>query len=214
MRYFFLAVLLIAAIVVSMAGFRGRASRRPPIEIFSDMDRQPKIRPQTPSEFFADGKASRPPVEGTVARDSHFLDAPIDTGIVSISAGATNYLSTNALPVTEQLMARGRQRFEINCSPCHGLTGEGNGVVKSFGLATIRSLHEPRIVEMGDGEIFHVITEGRATMGAYGPNVTVEDRWAIVAYVRALQLARLGLPDDLPADQRTALANMRPTPAK
>jgi mono/diheme cytochrome c family protein len=106
--------------------------------------------------------------------------------------------------ITEELMARGRQRFEIFCSPCHGSQGDGNGVVKTFGMATTRSLHEPRIVQMGDGELFYVITHGRNTMGPYAAQVPVDDRWAIVAYVRALQLAQLGQPGDLPPDQQVA----------
>lgn len=203
MRYFILAFVLLCALVVTVAGFRGKISRKPPIEVFSDMDRQPKIRPQTPSAFFADGRASRLPVEGTIARGSHFLDTPVDTGMVP---GTTNFVGSNPLKITEQLMARGQQRFQINCSPCHGLEGDGNGVTKSFGMAVVANLHDPRIVQMSDGEIFNVITHGRNLMGAYGPQVVPEDRWAIVAYVRALQLAYLGRPDDLPENQRAALA--------
>src|SRR3954466_12378137 len=108
MRYFLLAFVLLCALVVSVAGYRGKISRKPPIEIFSDMDRQPKIRPQTPSEFFADGRASRLPVEGTVARDAHFLEEPLNTGMV---AGTTNFVAVNPMKVTDQLMARGQQRF-------------------------------------------------------------------------------------------------------
>ena len=202
MRYFLLAFILACALVAGIFGKRGKISRKPPIEIFSDMDRQPKIRPQTPSEFFADGRASRPPVEGTVARGSHFLDEPLNTGMLT---GTTNFVAVNPMKVTDQLMARGQQRFQIYCSPCHGLQGDGNGVVKNFGMATTRSLHEPRIVQMTDGEIFNVITHGRNTMGPYGPQVRVEDRWAVVAYVRALQLAQLGQPGDLPPNQKVAL---------
>jgi mono/diheme cytochrome c family protein len=202
MRYFLLAFLIAIALVVGIAGKRGKISRKPPIEVFSDMDRQPKIRPQTPSEFFADGRASRLPVEGTVARGSHFLEEPLSTGMVT---GTTNFVAVNPLKVTDQLMARGQQRFQIYCSPCHGLAGDGNGVVKNLGFATVKSLHEPRIVQFGDGEIFYVITHGRNTMGPYASQVTVEDRWAIVAYVRALQLAQLGQKSDLPADAKVAL---------
>jgi mono/diheme cytochrome c family protein len=167
------------------------------------MDRQPKIRPQTPSAWFADGRASRPPVEGTVARDSHYLDNPVNTGMVT---GTTNFVAVNPLRVTDELIARGRQRFEINCSPCHGLLGDGNGITKSFGMAVVANLHDARIVQMTDGEIFYVITHGRNLMGPYGSQVVPEDRWAIVSYVRALQLARLGAPEDLPENQRAALA--------
>lgn len=203
MRYFLLAFFLACLLVWGILGTRGRISRRPPIEIFSDMDRQPKLRPQHLNEFFADGRSSRLPVEGTVARGEHALDVPVNTGMLT---GMTNFVATNPLKITDAVMLRGRQRFEIYCSPCHGLQGDGNGVVKNFGMATTRSLHEARIVQMPDGEIFNVITHGRNTMGPYGPQVLVEDRWAIVAYVRALQLAQLGQPDDLPPDQRVAVA--------
>jgi mono/diheme cytochrome c family protein len=204
MRYFVLAFVLVCAILAGIFGTRGKISRKPPVEVFSDMDRQPKIRPQTPSEFFADGRASRLPVDGTVARGAHFLDEPMNTGLVT---GTTNFVAFSPVKLTDQVMARGQQRFQIYCSPCHGLQGDGNGVVKSFGLATTRSLHEPRIVAMADGEIFNVITHGRNTMGPYGSQIEVQDRWAIVAYVRALQLAQLGQPGDLPPDQKVALGN-------
>src|SRR5262249_25234115 len=154
------------------------------------------------SEFFADGRASRPPVEGTVARGSHFLEEPLNTGMV---VGTTNFVAVNQLKVTDQLMARGHQRFEIYCSPCHGLQGACDGVVKHLAMATVKSLHEPRIVQFGDGEIFYVITHGRNTMGPYESQIPVEDRWAIVAYVRALQLAQLGQAGDLPPDQKVAI---------
>ncbi len=203
MRYFLLAFLLLCALVVSIAGFRSTPSRKPAIEIFPDMDRQPKIRPQTPSDFFADGHASRPPIDGTVARGSHFTDAPEITGMVP---GSTNFVAVNPLKVTAELMARGQQRYQINCLPCHGAIGDGNGITRSFGMATVGNLHDPRMVHMTDGELFYVITHGRNLMGPYGPQVVPEDRWAIVAYVRALQLAQLGAAADLPADQQAAFA--------
>ena len=92
MRYVLFSLILVVVAVVSIAGFRGSISRKPPIEIFPDMDRQPKIRPQTPSAFFADGRASRLPVEGTVARDSHFLENALTTGLVQ---GSTNFVAVN-----------------------------------------------------------------------------------------------------------------------
>ena len=204
MRYFLLAFVLLIAVVVGVAGFRGSVSRKPAIEVFPDMDRQQKVRPQTPSDFFADGRTSRLPVEGTVARGSHFLDTPVNTGML---AGTTNFVAVNPVPVTDALMARGRERFNINCSPCHGLLGDGNGITKSFGMAVVANLHDPRLVEMSDGELFYVITHGRNLMGPYASQVEVEDRWAIVAYVRALQLSTLGNSDDIQGGQRTALAN-------
>src|SRR5688500_10275082 len=130
MRYFLLAFLIAVVLVVGIAGSRGKPSRKPPIEVIPDMDRQPKIRPQTPSDFFADGRASRLPVQGTVARDTHFLDIPLNTGL---QPGTTNYAAVNPLPINAQVMARGQQRYQINCQPCHGPVGDGNGITKSFG---------------------------------------------------------------------------------
>lgn len=197
-----LAGLLGAVAFFSIVGFRGDSSRKPPIELFSDMDRQPKIRPQTPSAFFKDGQSSRLPVTGTVARGSHVLDLPVNTGMMP---GTTNFVAASPAPIDAKSMARGQERFQIYCSPCHGATGEGNGITKSFGMATVANLHDPRIVQMGDGEIFHVISNGRNLMGAYASQIPLEDRWAVVAYVRALQLARLGAQTDLPPGQQVAV---------
>lgn len=200
--YFCLGFLLLSLATFAIAGKRGSLSRKPPIEIFPDMDRQPKIRPQTPSAFFDDGMSSRLPVEGTVARGSHFADLPINTGHVT---GATNFVEINPLPVNDLVMERGRERFQISCLPCHGPIADGNGVTRKFGMAIVANLHDKRIVQMPDGELFSVITNGRNNMGPYGDKVTPEDRWAIIHYLRALQLARLGTLDDLPAAQRANL---------
>jgi mono/diheme cytochrome c family protein len=204
MKYFLLTFFVALLLVVGIAGSRGKLSRKPPIEVFSDMDRQPKIRPQTPSDYFADGKASRFPVEGTIARGSHFQDSPINTGFVT---GTTNFVASSPIRVTDQLMARGQNRYQIYCAPCHGTLGDGNGITKSFGMAVVANLHDLRIVQLSDGELFYVITNGRNLMGPYASQVEIEDRWAIIAYVRALQLANLGAPEDLGAatQPRTAL---------
>jgi mono/diheme cytochrome c family protein len=203
MRYFLLVFALCVVTVVGIAGRRGSLSRRPPIELFPDMNRQPKLRPQTPDVFFADGRSSRLPVPGTIAQDdTHFEDTPANTGHIS---GTTNFVQTIPVEVTAKLLARGQQRFNINCSPCHGMQADGNGVVKKLGLATVANLHDKRIVELPDGEIFNTITYGKNTMGPYGANVTIDDRWAIVAYLRALQLSQLGALDDVPESSRAAL---------
>lgn len=202
MRYFVLSFIIACILGVGVFGFRGKLSRRPPVEVFPDMDRQNKVRPQEVSTFFADGRSSRLPVAGTVARGSHFLDVPMNTGM---ETGTTNFISVNPMKITHEFIGRGQQRYEINCTPCHGRVGDGNGITKKFGMAVVANLHDARIVQMTDGELFHVITNGRNLMGPYGPNVTVEDRWAIVAYLRALQLARLGTAADLQT-QATALA--------
>ena len=213
MRYFLVGFLLFAVLVVSLAGFRGSKSRRPPYEIFPDMDRQLKLRPQNVDNFFADGRSSRLPVAGTIARSNPFhlspsdpnavvypfQDAPVTTGRVT---GSTNFVETNPFEITPQFIERGRQRFQINCSPCHGPLADGNGATKKLGMTTVANLHDPRIVRLADGEIFYVITNGRNTMMPYGGQVPVEDRWAIISYLRALQLSRLASVDDLPEPER------------
>jgi hypothetical protein len=205
MRYIFLFFLVCTLLVMAIAGRRGSISRRQPIELFPDMVRQPKLRPQTPDAFFADGKSSREPIAGTVAReDFHFEDKPENTGRVP---GTTNFIKTIPVEVTAKLLARGQQRFNINCSPCHGEQGDGNGITKRIGaMAVVANLHDKRIVELADGEVFNTITYGKLpNMGPYGANVTVEDRWAIVAYLRALQLSQLGTIDDVPEQMRSTL---------
>jgi mono/diheme cytochrome c family protein len=202
MRYFLLFFVLCTVLVVAIAGKRGSISRRPPIELFPDMNRQPKLRPQTPDTYFADGKASRLPIAGTIAREDRYEDIPVNTGRI---AGKTNFVETLPVEVTAKLMARGQQRFNINCSPCHGPQADGNGITKKYGMPTVANLHDKRIVEMADGEIFNTITYGKNLMGPYGPNVTVDDRWAIIAYLRALQLSQLGTVDDVPEVMRSTL---------
>jgi mono/diheme cytochrome c family protein len=203
MRYFLLILALCVVTVVAVAGRRGSPSRRPPIEIFPDMDRQPKLRPQTPNNFFANERSSQEPIPGTIAQGDHYETTPFTTGRVT---GTTNFVDVLPVKVTAQLLARGHQRFNINCSPCHGEQGDGNGITKKIGaMGVVANLHDKRIVELPDGEIFNTITYGKNLMGPYGANVTIEDRWAIVAYLRSLQLSRLGTLDDVPEPLRASL---------
>jgi mono/diheme cytochrome c family protein len=102
-------------------------------------------------------------------------------------------------------MERGQQRFNITCSMCHGATAAGNGITKQYGLATVVTLQDERIRKMSDGEIFNTITNGKNTMMAYGPNVIVPDRWAIIAYLRALQRSQNATVADVPEDRRAEL---------
>jgi mono/diheme cytochrome c family protein len=212
MRYFLLAFVFVCAAVVSIAGFRGSASRRPPIEIFPDMDRQPKLRPQTAAGFFNNGMSSRLPVAGTIARSQPyqmgdqvvypFEDTPVNSGRIT---GTTNFVETNPLPITAELLKRGRERFQIYCQPCHGAGGDGKGITSKYGMVNIANFHDQRLVVMPDGEIFNTITHGKNLMGAYGPNVAVLDRWAIIGYVRVLQRSRLATTNDVPEQLRSAL---------
>ncbi len=216
MRHVISIVLIGAALgaaIVGIAGFRGSMSRKAPIEIFPDMNRQSKLRPMTPNGFFPNGVSSQLPPPGTVARGEPiqtlsgpvypFEDAPVNTGFV---AGTTNFVATNPLPVNGELLQRGRERFDIYCAPCHGRLGDGNGITKKIGdMPAVANLHDKRIVELADGEIFNTITHGKGLMGAAGPLVPVQDRWAVIAYLRALQLSWLGTTNDLPASEQTIL---------
>jgi mono/diheme cytochrome c family protein len=104
------------------------------------------------------------------------------------------------------LLQRGHERFDIYCAPCHGRLGDGNGITKKLGvMPAVANLHDQRIVVMTDGEIFNTITHGKSTMAAYGPLMPAQDRWAVIAYLRALQLSQLGSVDDLPPDQQKTL---------
>jgi mono/diheme cytochrome c family protein len=203
MRYFLLILGLVAVTVMGLLQKRGHHFKQPPLEIFPDMDRQPKLRPQQPNLTFANGRSSQEPVTGTVARGDHYESNPINTGCCE--PGTTNFIATIPVPVTEQLMSRGQQRYNIYCTPCHGPQGDGNGIVKKYGYASIRSLHEKIVVTQGDGEIFNTITYGNKTMFPYGSQISIEDRWAIVAYVRALQRSRLGALEEVPADLKAGL---------
>lgn len=209
MRYFLLGFLLLVVLAVSMAGCRGGWSRRPPIELFADMVRQPKLRPQAPSGAFGDGLSSRRPEPGTIPQAAPalvggrliyaFEDIPYNTGR---SPGTTNFIETLPVPVTVELLARGRERFAIHCAVCHGAAGDGRGVCAKYQMVGMANFHDRRLVAMTDGEIFKTVTLGKNLMGAYGGSVAVADRWAIVAYVRALERSRLGLLEDVPQVER------------
>ena len=202
MRYVLLVFVLAVALVVIVAGPRGGLTRNRPIQIFPDMKKQMKLLPQKDDSFFPDSRSSRLPVAGTIPRGAPYQDWPVNTGRVT---GLTNFVETIPVPVTEQLLARGKQRFEINCLPCHGPLADGNCVTKKLGMAVVANLHDARIVQLPDGEIFNTITYGKGLMGAYGPNIGPQDRWAVIAYVRALQRAQLGTIEDVPAPFQATL---------
>lgn len=210
MRYFLLTFGVVVLAVMVVAGKRGDMSRRPPIEIFPDMDRQPKLRPQAANSLFKDGLSSQPHIDGTIARGMPYQDTPENTGKIS---GTTNYVQTIPIPVTTQLMARGRERFDISCSPCHGAQGDGKGITTKFGMAVIADLHDAsgrKVPQQSDGQLFSTISYGKGLMQGYAPNLSIQDRWAIVAYVRALQRSHLGNIDDVPADKRAEVTKPLP----
>jgi mono/diheme cytochrome c family protein len=203
----------LGAAVFGMLGLQGKLSRKPPLELFPDMDRQAKLRPQEPNKFFANGVSSQLAPQGTIARGEpiqtvsgkvyRFEDSPVNTGRVS---GTTNFIENNPLAINETLLQHGRERFDIYCAPCHGRLADGNGITKKIGvMPAVANLHDKRIVQMTDGEIFNTVTHGKGVMGAVGPLIGVEDRWAVIAYLRALQLSQLGAIEDLTREQSAAL---------
>jgi mono/diheme cytochrome c family protein len=165
-----------------------------------DMHDQPKYTPLRESSFFADGRSARTPVEGTVARGQLRDDPLLYTGEVG-GEDATIF----PFPVDEAVMARGRERYDIFCSPCHARTGLGDGVVVLRGYRRPPTFHDDRLRAAPVGHFFDVITNGFGAMPDYASQIKVEDRWAIAAYIRALQLSGNATLADVPADRRGAL---------
>jgi len=165
-----------------------------------DMHDQPKYRPLRASAFFDNTSSARPLVEGTIARGTLQTDAAFFTG--KNGAMLVNELP---FPVTQEVLDRGQQRFNIYCTPCHGRLGDGNGMVVQRGLRQAASYHQDRLRQEKNGYFFDVITNGFGAMQGYAEQIPVRDRWLIVAYVRTLQLAEHASVNDVPADRRGAL---------
>jgi mono/diheme cytochrome c family protein len=225
-KIFFIAFIFVTIITIALLGFQGEHRQVTPIEFFGDMKRQDKVKFQRPSSFFADGRAARPPVDDTIPMGFDIPGHPmqnsgapkddIESPLGEFSAG-TDYLNTGKmgdqwgtglpLPLTIELVRRGQKEFTINCAVCHGATGQGNGITSKYGLNGIANYHQDKYRQMADGQIFNTITHGYNTMMAYGDKVTVKDRWAIIAYIRALQKSQYARMEDVPEDQRAALEN-------
>ncbi len=200
MRNVYLVTLFLGVLVVSILGFRGSTFTLPPLDIFPDwafpgMRVQPKLRPQSASKFFADGRADRTPPARTVARGMLRDDDHLHFGKTASGAFAVGLPAT--LAVDGKFIERGRDRFQVYCSPCHGALGDGNGITKRYGMGATPSYHDPRIRALADGELFNTITAGKNTMQSYADKLTPEDRWAVVAYVRALQRTQQGTVADV-----------------
>lgn len=164
-------------------------------QIQQDMARQPKARPLSPSDFFADGRSERPLLENTVARGSIEEDnlfVPKDSNAFPLKLDAA-------------LLQRGQERFKIFCAPCHGLQGDGNGMIAVRGMKHPPSYHSDRLRQVPNGYIYDVITNGFGAMLGYSAQIPPRDRWAIIAYVRALQLSRNAPVSELPDELREKL---------
>jgi mono/diheme cytochrome c family protein len=192
------------ALIPPLVFARMRATPSPnrPIHIFYDMDFQPKFKTQAPNPLFADGRAMRPPVEGTVARGESYVDTHLFEGV---AAGGWATTLPGSMAMDEATLQRGHQRFDIYCSACHGYAGFGDGAVNQRAMELVanangpvngtqwvaaKSLHDETTRNQPMGQLFNTITHGIRNMAGYGSQITVEDRWAIAAYVKALQLSQ------------------------
>ncbi len=206
-----LLVLVAASLVPIGLIYKSRNSPKtqPRIQVVYDMDDQYKAKTQTESAFFADGMAMRHHPEGTVAQGMLEADDAFYRGQVD---GDTLFVETFPVEVTREMMYRGRERFNIHCAPCHGISGNGSGPVHvraaALGEGTWTpptDLRSQTVVERPVGHLYNSIKNGIRNMPAYGPQISPEDRWAIVAYVRALQLSRNANIEDVPAEIRSSL---------
>jgi len=161
---------------------------------------QPKYKPLAPSSFFDDGRSERPVVPGTVARGHLQIDEQLYTGKVN---GAL--ADTFPFPITRWDLARGQERYNIFCSPCHGQLGDGQGMIVQRGFPPPPSYHEDRLRQAPAGHFFDVITNGYGRMYSYASRVSPEDRWRIIAYIRALQLSQHATVNDVPESDREQL---------
>lgn len=175
-----------------------------------DMYQQPKFQPYEPSSFFADGRSARPVVPGTIAVGQVQTDEYLNTGMIDGQPG-----TVMPFPVTEELLLRGQQKFNIYCAVCHGEAGYGQSIVAERGAIVPANYHQQRLRDAPIGHFFDVMTngfyrgdpnkDGYQSMFSYASRIKVEDRWAIAAYIRALQLSQNATVDDVPADQRANL---------
>ena len=191
-----LRALSVVAVALAVAGCR------------QDMHDAPRYEPLEATTFFANGQASRMLVANTVARGLLREDTHLNEGKVN-----GQLATTFPMPVTADVMARGRERFNVFCSPCHGKTGSGNGMVVQRGFRAPPSYHEDRLRNAPVGYFFDVMTNGFGAMQDYSSQVPVADRWAIAAYIRALQLSQRATVADVPASRRADLDRPATAPA-
>jgi len=191
---------LALALLAALATGAGGACRQ-------DMHDQNKIEPLEGTPFFPDGRGSRHPVEGTVARGLLKEDRHLHEGRYGEDGDgpAGELVDTFPMPVTREMILRGRERYDIFCSPCHARTGEGDGMVVRRGFQRPPTFHRGELRKAKVGYLFEVITKGLGVMPSYAVQVPAPDRWAIVAYVRALQKSHAATLDEVPEPYRAKL---------
>ncbi|MEM8866692.1 MAG: cytochrome c [Verrucomicrobiota bacterium] len=215
MRIFLVIYAFTIVAVVTIFGFRGSITTKEPIEIFPDMDRQARYKPQAENEFFADGRNDRPVPQNTVSRGSYlnylevfspeFEDSMLgDTAYTFGKKIDGSFVAKAPTEATNEFLQMGQQKYEIFCSVCHGSAGDGNGVTKPYGILAT-SYHDDRLRGETDGYLFDVITNGKGLMLGLKDRLSPEERWAVVLYVRALQRSQNAAAADLPAGPKTEL---------
>ncbi|MSR28667.1 MAG: cytochrome c [Phycisphaerales bacterium] len=214
-----LLILTLLAILppVVIAQVRSKPNPNLPINLIQDMDLQAKFKAQSMNDLFSDGRSQRVQVAGTIARGEAALDTHFNQGVVD-GQWASSF--PERLPANMELMKRGEGRFNIYCSPCHGYSGGGNGAVNQRALELVanadgpvngtvwvaaKSLHDATITIQPVGQLFNTVTYGIRNMAGYQSQIPVEDRWAIVAYVKALQRSQDAALNDVPTDKRGGL---------
>jgi len=206
-----LIIVAVASVVPFALAAKARYTHSPStrIHIIQDMDSQPKYKAQRENPFFADNRADRPAIDGTVAVDDERADDHFYKGKVGADWART---FPSQIALNDATMDRGRQRFGIYCTPCHGQVGQGDGMVAKRADQLAQGTWVPpsnitqeNLRNMPVGELFNSITNGVRNMPGYGPQIKTEDRWAIIMYVRALQRSRSGSVNDLPPDARASL---------
>jgi mono/diheme cytochrome c family protein len=186
-------MLPVAALVLALAGCR------------QDMHNQPRYKPLAASDFFADGRSARPAIAGTVARGQLRLDPARYTGKVN-----NMDVDTFPFPITAEDLARGQERYNIFCSPCHSRIGDGNGMVVRRGYRQAANYHTDKLRNAPVGHFFDVITNGFGAMPSYAARVEPDDRWRIIAYIRVLQFSQNARLEDAPPEERTRLERLPP----
>ena len=207
----FLFPLALAAFASGASGCRGAVFTESPRQLFDDMDWQPKFLPEAQNDFFADHRAMRPLVEGTVAQGELREDLAFHEGI---DAATGKPLGTAPVKVDAALLRRGEERFNVFCAPCHDRAGSGHGIVVQRGFHIPIDLASERVRAISDGEVFQAISRGVRNMPAYAVQIPEEDRWAIVTWVRVLGRSQHATVADVPAAERGRIEAPQPQGAK
>ena len=216
MRTFLIIFAFIIVSVISIMGFRGSKSIKPPVMIFPDMDFQAKYKAQGRNPFFENSMNDRPLPVGTIARgnalelaevfsENYLYPVAQNESLYSGKTENGDFYNGFPIEVNNELMSLGQHKYTIYCLPCHGATGDGNGITKQYGMIATASYHDKRLRTMPEGEIFQTITHGKGQMNSQYDKLSATERWAVIAYVRSLQRAHNATIDDVPAQHRKAL---------